>query len=72
MEKVRVYYDPFGNMLTVWFDNPEDEEVCEETGEEVILMKDKEGRVIGFEKLNFARQPGDLRVQFETLTGVKV
>jgi hypothetical protein len=27
--------------------------ICEETGDEVVLMKDKWGHVIGFEKLNF-------------------
>jgi hypothetical protein len=42
-----------GNTLTVWFGEPQNEYVCEETGEEVVLMKDKSGRVIGFEKLNF-------------------
>ena len=42
-----------GNTLTVWFDDPQEEYICEETGEEVILMKDKGGRVIDFEKLNF-------------------
>ncbi len=37
-------------------------------GEEVILMKDKEGRVIGFEKLNFVvAKPQSLRVAFETI-----
>jgi hypothetical protein len=42
--------------------------VCEETGEEVILMKDKSGRVIGFEKLNFYLQgPEQLQVAFETV-----
>lgn len=47
MAQVKVYYDRIGNTLTVWFGNPEDEEEVEETGEEVILMKDKQGRVIG-------------------------
>jgi uncharacterized protein YuzE len=28
--------------------------VCEETGEEIVLMKDSSGRVIGFEKLHFS------------------
>jgi len=69
MEQVKVYYDPIGNTLTVWFGDPADEDVCEETGEDVVLMKDRDGRVIGFEKLNFAAQPGILRVQFETLAG---
>ena len=55
MAQVKVYYDRIGNTLTVWLDNPQNEYICEETGEEVILMKDKQGRVIGFEKLNFAQ-----------------
>ena len=54
MDKIKVYHDQKGKTLTVWFGNPEEEYVCEETGDEVILMKDKNGLVIGFEKLNYA------------------
>ena len=69
MAQVKVYYDKIGNTLTVWFDNPQDEYVCEETGEEVVLMKDKTGRVIGFEKLNFAiSEPEHMQVAFEAMT----
>lgn len=53
MEKVRVYYDRKGNSLTVWFDDPQQEYVCEEVDDDVVLMKDEQGRVIGFERLNF-------------------
>ena len=53
MEEVKVFYDREGNTLTIWFGDPGEEAICEETGEEVILMKNKEGKVIGFEKLNF-------------------
>lgn len=53
MEKIRVYYDSHGNTLNVWFDDPKHEHVCEETGEEVVLVKNQRGKVIGFEKLNF-------------------
>lgn len=53
MEQVKVFFDRAGNTLTVWFGDKQREAVCEETGDEVILMKDREGRVIGFEKLNF-------------------
>ena len=69
MAQVKVYYDQEGNTLTVWFGNPADEYIAEETGEEVILMKDKTGSVIGFEKLNF-RVPdlSRLNVAFETVT----
>ena len=69
MAEVKVFYDQTGNTLTVWFGNPQDEYVCEETGEEVILMKDKEGKVIGFEKLNFSvAEPQSLRIAFEAVT----
>ena len=68
MEQVKVYYDRTGNTLTVWFGDPQDEYVCEETGEEVILMKDRTGQVIGFEKLNFsAATPEGMRFAFETV-----
>lgn len=69
MEQVKVFYDSTGNTLTVWFGEPKDEYVCEETSDDVILMKDKSGHVIGFEKLNFSGSPSDqLHFSFETLT----
>ena len=68
MAVVKVYYDRLGNTLTVWFGDPEDEFEVEETGDEVVLMKDKQGSVIGFEKLNFTTsQEIPLRVAFETV-----
>ncbi len=67
MAEVKVLYDEIGNTLTVWFGNPVDEYICEETGEEVILMKDKEGHVIGFEKLNYvADRSVGFQVRFQT------
>lgn len=59
MEKVRVYYDSKGNTLNVWFDEPKKEYMSEETGEEIILVKDRKGKVIGFEKLNYLHHPKD-------------
>jgi uncharacterized protein YuzE len=53
MDKVRVYYDRTGNTLSVWFDDPKKESVCEEIADDVVLMKDRRGRVIGFERLNY-------------------
>lgn len=55
MAQVKVFYDRLGNTLTVWFDDPQAEYVCEETGDEVILIKNESGQVIGFEKLNFVQ-----------------
>jgi uncharacterized protein YuzE len=53
MEKLRVYYDREGNTLSVWFDDPKKEHVCEESDDDVVLVKDRQGRVIGFERLNY-------------------
>ncbi|MBI1899662.1 MAG: DUF2283 domain-containing protein [Planctomycetia bacterium] len=52
MDKVRLYYDRAGNTLSVWFDNPKKEAFCEEIDDDVVLVKDRRGRVIGFERLN--------------------
>ncbi len=52
MDVVKIYHDPRGHTLTVWFDDPEKEHASEETGDEVVLIKDMDGRVIGFELLN--------------------
>jgi uncharacterized protein YuzE len=53
MEKLRVYYDREGNTLSVWFDDPKREHACEESDDDVVLVKDRQGRVIGFERLNY-------------------
>jgi len=37
----------------VWFDDPKKEHICEEIDDDTVLMKDKSGRVIGFERLNY-------------------
>ena len=69
MAQVKVFYDHAGNTLTVWFGDPKSEYICEETTEEFVLMKDKAGHVLGFEKLNFEiTKPDHLRVAFETIT----
>lgn len=59
MGKVKIFHDTEGNTLSVWFDDPEKEAVCEETGDEVVLVKDDEGNVIGFEKLNYLSEDID-------------
>ncbi len=53
MNSVRICYDRTGNTLTVWLDNPAKEAACEEIGDDVVLMKDRRGKVIGLERLNY-------------------
>jgi uncharacterized protein YuzE len=70
MDQIKVFYDQADNTLTVWVGEPEDEHIDEETADEVILIKDCAGRVIGFEKLNFTvSEPEQLRVTFEAVSG---
>ena len=68
MAEVKVFYDRQGQTLTVWFTERSREYICEETGDEVVLMKDRSGRVIGFEKLNFSIPQSDsLQVALESV-----
>ena len=53
MKPIKIFFDRKGNTLNVWFDDPEKEVLSEETSEEIVLVKDKNGRVIGFEVLNY-------------------
>ena len=70
MAEVQVFYDREGKTLTVWFTDRSQEYICEETGEEVVLMKDASGHVVGFEKLNFSIPQSDsLHVDLETVPG---
>lgn len=65
METVKIYYDKEGKTLTVWFDDPSKEFIAEEADEELLLMKDKNGKVIGFERLNYSWENTDtLPVEF--------
>jgi hypothetical protein len=65
MDKITVIHDAVGHTLTVWLDDPSKEHVCEETTEEVVLMKDSAGQVIGFEVLHYrpAVSPPGLAVE---------
>jgi len=57
MDKIKVIHDAVAHTLTVWLDDPGMEPVCEETADEVVLMKDAHGRIIGFEVLHY--RPAD-------------
>jgi uncharacterized protein YuzE len=66
MEQIKVFYDERGLTLTVWFDEPSKETHAEEIGDEIIVMNDDNGSILGFEKLtiDFAH-PDKLGVAFE-------
>lgn len=69
MEKVSIFFDQEGQTLTVWFGDRTAEYISAETGDEIILMKNQQGQVIGFEKLNY--RPGlgaEQRLKVEAVT----
>ena len=67
MGKIKVIINRESNTLDVWFDDAEKEFICEEAGDEMILKKDKDNRVIGFEKLNLQKN-NNLNIPVEVLT----
>lgn len=69
VDEIRVFHDAESRTLTVWFGRPEDERLCEEVDGGVLLIKDRDGVVIGFEKLGFVAEPKSLRLVFEGSSG---
>jgi len=67
MDKIRVIHDAVGHTLTVWFDEPSKESICEETTDEVVLMKNAEHRVIGFELLHYHPAEEQTGIAVETM-----
>jgi hypothetical protein len=67
MDKIKMIHDTVGHTLTIWFDDPSKESISEETADEVILMKDETGRIIGFELLHFHPPQSDAGLAVETV-----
>lgn len=66
MAHIRVIHDPVGETLTVYWSEPLVNQICEETGEGVILIKDAQTQeVIGFERLYYRPEPGTKMVTVE-------
>jgi len=51
MDKVKIYYSKDKDTIDIWFGDPDQEVFSEEVGEGIILKKDKDGKVIGIEKI---------------------
>ena len=67
MGKVRVIRDRIGETLIIWLEDPKEEYICTETGEDVILMKNKNGRVIGAEFLHYSSSSMEFLVKYMDL-----
>ena len=67
MDSIRMIHDTIGKTLTIWLDEPSKEATCQETAEEIVLMKDRDGRVIGFEVLHYDPQSSPPAISIETV-----
>jgi len=67
MHRIKVVHDATGHTLTVWLDDPAREHICEETAEEVVIMKNLEGKVIGFELLHYQPTDAEFGLNVETV-----
>ena len=69
MERIKIIHDTIGQTLTVWLGDPEQEHVSTITDNEVIIMKDSSGRVIGFEVLHYRPTTEGAGLAVEALVG---
>jgi hypothetical protein len=66
-EQVKIIFDPTVNSLTVRFGSAADEDIATQLADDLIVMKNRQGEIIGFEKHFFGAAPGHVQVQLETL-----
>ena len=59
MAKINLIHDNIGKTLTIHFGDPKTEYSSELTNDEIIVMKDKDGKVIGVEILHFDQDPNE-------------
>lgn len=53
-KKIKIYIDPYGNTLNMWWDDPKKSHISEEAEQSFdVIVKDKKGRPIGLEKIGF-------------------
>jgi hypothetical protein len=51
-QSIKVYIDPLGNTLNIWWDDPSKSVISEEAEKSWdVICLDKQGRAIGFEKI---------------------
>lgn len=54
MAKIKIIYDAAGETVTVYSHEPSKNQICEELGNGIVLIKnDKTGEVIGIEQLYY-------------------
>lgn len=59
MAKINLIHDNIGKTLTIHFSDAKEEFISELTDDEIIIMKNKDGKVIGLEILHFDYNPDE-------------
>ncbi len=69
MEKVKISFDPSVNSLIIWFGNPEEMDYLSpvDDDDELMLIKNRAGEIIGIERHFFSVPPGNMTIQVETM-----
>jgi len=63
MTPIKIYYNKMSNTLNIWLDDPAKEESAEETIGGAIIIRDKDGKAIGFEILNYLEKEEVLDIE---------
>ncbi len=68
MAHIRVIHEPVGETPTEYWKEPSTEQICEETGDSVILIKNRQtGEVVGFERFGYRPDTSAPPVTVETI-----
>lgn len=70
MADLTILHDAAHEILTVWFVPPPTEFLQEPVGPEVVLLKDRQGHVLGFERHHYVpTSKGAIDLEFRTISG---
>ena len=72
MAKVKIYFDPIGNTMNIWWGNPKDAFSSEEVDSKYrndVIIKDKKGRPISLEIIGVL--PKELNISERVKTLIK-
>jgi uncharacterized protein YuzE len=71
MAKIKVIHDPIGHTLTVWFGDPATERMSvpagDDTKDDCVLMVDADGKVLGFEIINYRPWGSSMGLDVESM-----
>ena len=67
MERIKVIHDTVGHTLTIWLGDPKEEYLSTLTEDEVVVMKNRDGRVLGVEVLHYKPADPQTGLSVETI-----